>query len=122
VGLCGLVPSIHEGRVQAWDPPATIERRLQRDAIFEIETTIADQSAVSAISALPGVRNVMNRASDRGSIFELVLAEERVLAAVIGLMEIRDIRLLTLTKREPTLEDVFVELVGRSRAEVEHVA
>ena len=120
--LCDRIAIINDGRVLACDSPATLKRRLQRDAIFEIETTIADQSAVSAISVLPGVRNVMNRASGRGSIFELVLAEERVLAAVIGLMEIRDVRLLTLTKREPTLEDVFVELVGRSMAEVEHVA
>ena len=33
----------------------------------------------------------------------------------------RQIGLITLTKREPTLEDVFVDLVGRSMEEVEHV-
>ena len=51
---------------------------------------------------------------------ELVLQEERVLGPVIGLLESRRIGLVTLTKREPTLEDVFVDLVGRSMEEVEH--
>ena len=34
-------------------------------------------------------------------------------------MERHRIGLLNLTKREPTLEDVFVDLVGRSMADVE---
>jgi len=31
-----------------------------------------------------------------------------------------DIHILNLQKREPTLEDVFVDLVGRSMSEVEY--
>ena len=50
-----------------------------------------------------------------------MLERGRVLGGVIGAMEARGIGLLTLTKREPTLEDVFVDLVGRSMEEVEHV-
>ena len=47
--------------------------------------------------------------------------EERVLGPVIGLLETSRIGLINLTKREPTLEDVFVDLVGRSMEEVEDV-
>jgi len=52
----------------------------------------------------------------------MILQEERVLGPVIGVLESRKIGLITLTKREPTLEDVFVDLVGRSIQEVEHVS
>jgi ABC-type uncharacterized transport system ATPase subunit len=38
---------------------------------------------------------------------------------VISAMTRENVRILTLEKHEPTLEDVFVELVGRSMAEEE---
>ena len=69
---------------------------------------------------LPGVRKATHQAIDGGSVLELVVEEERVLAAVIGLLDGRGRHLQRLSKREPTLEDVFVDLVGRSMAEVEH--
>ena len=120
--LCDRVAIINDGRVLACDSPAALKRKLQRDAIFHLETTAADPRAISTLNALPGVVKLTHRPVERGSALELVLAEERVLAAIIGVLETREIRLLNLTKREPTLEDVFVELVGRSMSEVEHVA
>ena len=50
---------------------------------------------------------------------EFILAEESVLSAVVNALTVRDVTILNLTKREPTLEDVFVTLVGRSMAEEE---
>jgi hypothetical protein len=38
---------------------------------------------------------------------------------VINTLTSADIRILNLQKREPTLEDVFVALVGASMADVE---
>jgi hypothetical protein len=38
---------------------------------------------------------------------------------VVTALTSENIRILNLQKREPTLEDVFVDLVGRSMEEVE---
>ena len=118
--LCDRVAIINDGRVLACDTPATLKRRLQRDPIFHVETTPVRETDVAELSALPGVRKLTHRATDGRSSLELVLQEERVLASVIGRLEAGGIGLLNLTKREPTLEDVFVDLVGRSMHEVEH--
>ena len=77
-------------------------------------------SDVSAFAALGGVRHVVHRARDGAATLELRLEEERALVGALGMMEARGIHLTNLTKREPTLEDVFVDLVGRSMEEVEH--
>jgi ABC-2 type transport system ATP-binding protein len=118
--LCDRVAIINGGRVLACDTPSNLKRRLQREAIFHLEATRLTPLDVAAIASLPGVEKATHRAKDDGSVVELLLKEERVLGPVIGLLESRQIGLTTLTKREPTLEDVFVALVGRSMEEVEH--
>ena len=118
--LCDRVAIINAGRVLACDTPAKLKRTLQREPIFHLETTLLDDGDLSALQQLGGVRKATHRATEGGSSVELILHEERVLGPVIGMLEIRGIRLVTLSKREPTLEDVFVDLVGRSMEEVEH--
>jgi ABC-2 type transport system ATP-binding protein len=119
--LCDRVAIINAGRVLACDSPARLKRRLQKEPIVHLETTALRDEDILAVRAVAGVRQATQRAVDGGSSIELVLQEERVLGPVIGLLESRQVGLLNLTKREPTLEDVFVDLVGRSMEEVEHV-
>ena len=118
--LCDRVAIINAGRVLACDTPAQLKRRLQREPIFHLETTPLGETDAASLAGLPGVRKATHHAKDGGSSVELILQEERVLGPVIGLLESRRIGLVTLSKREPTLEDVFVDLVGRSMEEVEH--
>ncbi len=118
--LCDRVAIINGGRVLACDTPSNLKQQLQRESIFHLEAAPLTTADVTAIAALPGVRKATHRTANGGSSVELALAEERVLGPVIGLLESRQIGLTTLTKREPTLEDVFVDLVGRSMEEVEH--
>jgi ABC-2 type transport system ATP-binding protein len=119
--LCDRVAIINAGRVLACDSPANLKRRLRQEPIVYLETTPLGDADVLALAAVAGVRKATHRAVDGGSSIELVLQEERVLGPAIGLLESRRVGLMSLTKREPTLEDVFVDLVGRSMEEVEHV-
>jgi ABC-2 type transport system ATP-binding protein len=119
--LCDRVAIVNGGRVLACDTPAALKRRLRRESIFHLETSPLNSPGAALFSSLPGVRKVTHAESDGRAMLELILAEEQVLSSVIAVMAANQISLLNLTKREPTLEDVFVELVGRSMAEVEHV-
>jgi ABC-2 type transport system ATP-binding protein len=114
------VAIINAGRVLACDTPSALKRRLQREPIFHLDTRPLDDADLAALGTLCGVRKATHRVKDGGSSLELILEEERVLGPVISLLEGRQIGLVNLTKREPTLEDVFVDLVGRSMEEVEH--
>ena len=118
--LCDRVAIINAGRVLACDTPSNLKRRLRREPIFHIETTPIAEDAVCALEAMAGVVTATHRPLGGKSSIELVVREERVLGPVIGLFESRGIGLVNLTKHEPTLEDVFVALVGRSMDEVDH--
>ena len=117
--LCDRVAIINQGRVLACDTPATLKHRLQGEAIFRLEVSPLNGLGVERFEALPGVRKVVHRPQDGFSVLEFILAQDDVLGAVVNTMTSANMHILNLQKREPTLEDVFVDLVGRSMEEVE---
>lgn len=119
--LCDRVAIINKGQVLACDSPANLKRRLQQDAIFRIETSPLNGTPVHRFQEIPGVRKFTCLSADGYAIIEMILEEENVLSAVVALLTSENLRILNLQKREPTLEDVFIDLVGRSMAEVESV-
>jgi len=119
--LCDRVAIINAGRVLACDTPANLKRGLQREAIFHLDVSPLRNGAEGAIQQLPGVRQAVHTAADGQSALELILDADDALGGVIAALTAHDAHLLNLQKREPTLEDVFVELVGHSMAEAEKV-
>ncbi|OGO31067.1 MAG: ABC transporter, partial [Chloroflexi bacterium RBG_16_54_11] len=113
--LCDRVAIINQGRVLACDSPSNLKHDLQQDAIFHLEVSSFNGSLDAVkFEALPGVCNVVHRPQDGFEALELILEEEQALAGVVNLLNSANVRLLNLQKNEPTLEDVFVQLVGRS--------
>jgi ABC-2 type transport system ATP-binding protein len=118
--LCDRVAIINQGRVLACDTPASLKHRLQQDAIFQLEVSPLNGLGIETLETLPGVKKVSRHDFDGGSRLEFILAEEPAVGSVVNTLTEKNVRILNLQKREPTLEDVFVELVGRSMADVEH--
>ena len=117
--LCDRVAIINQGRVLACDTPATLKSRLQKEALFRMEVSPLNGTSVGTFEMLPGVRKVTHRSLDGYAVLELILEKDDALGSVVNLMTSSNIHILNLQKREPTLEDVFVDLVGRSMEEVE---
>jgi ABC-2 type transport system ATP-binding protein len=117
--LCDRVAIINQGRVLACDTPAKLKYNLQSDAIFRLEVSSLNGVGVQSLEALPGVKQLIHKEQDDRDVLEFILTEEPVLGAVINALTADDIQILNFQKREPTLEDVFVNLVGSSMAEIE---
>lgn len=117
--LCDRVAIINQGRLLACDSPANLKRRLQNEAIYRIEVSSFDSLGVKKFEDLPGVQQVIHYPQDGFAVLELILAEDDVLGPVVNTLTAQSIHILNLQKREPTLEDVFVELVGRRMEDVE---
>lgn len=117
--LCDRVAIINKGQVLACDTPANLKRKLQRDAIFEVETSPLNGWSPSKLEEQAEVRKAASTQIEGGAKLELILAEESALANVINVLTQKNIKVMRLTKREPTLEDVFMELVGTRMEDVE---
>ena len=119
--LCDRVAIINKGKVLACDTPANLKRQLQSEVIFNIEIGKLDGVGLEVFRSLPGVTQVNHTARDGSSMLEFVVKADSVLSTVIGALTDHNLPVMHLQKREPTLEDVFVSLVGTSMADVEKV-
>ena len=117
--LCDRVAIINKGRVLACDTPANLKRDLQRDAIFEIETSPLNGLTNQMLADQPEVKKAALTEMERGAKLELVLVDESALATVINILTQKNIKVMRFTKREPTLEDVFMDRVGQRMEDVE---
>ena len=117
--LCDRVAIINAGRVLACDSPSNLKRQLQQDAIYRLEVSPLNGLGHEAFEQLKGVNKALHQAEDGFSVLELMLAEDDALGSVVNMLTSKEVHILNLQKREPTLEDVFVTLVGKSMMEVE---
>jgi ABC-2 type transport system ATP-binding protein len=120
--LCDRVAIVDRGRILALGTPAELKRRVQQESLFRIEVDDLPGGAAS-LAHIPGVLSATLGAAGPagaadGTIVSLALADDGALAGVVAALADAGARLRGLAKSEPTLEDVFVELVGRGLDEV----
>ncbi len=120
--LCDRVAIVNKGHVLACDTPANLKRNLQRDAIFEIETSPLNGLKHSMLAEQAQVKKAALTEIEGGAKLELILTEESALAGVINTLTQKNIKVKRLSKNEPTLEDVFMDLVGQRMEDVEEGA
>ena len=117
--LCERIAIVDHGRILAIGTPAELKRRVQRESIFRLELDRLD-GGVGALARLPGVvrrsagRRRRRASAERQTVaINLVLEDDAALGGVVGALGGLGSHILGLRKSEPSLEDVFVELVGR---------
>jgi ABC-2 type transport system ATP-binding protein len=117
--LCDRLAIIDSGKLLALDTPANLKARLQREAIFHLKVApLGDKPAREAqLEAVPGVKQVTIGQQNGHTNLDVILEAEDALSGVLSHLSGRGSSLISLEKREPTLEDVFVQLVGRSLTE-----
>jgi ABC-2 type transport system ATP-binding protein len=118
--LCDRVAIINRGRVLACDTPTNLKHQLQQESVFHLQVSPFNGKISSArLEDVPGVIETTHLPKDGFDSVELILAEESVLGSVVSAFTSADVQIRSLEKCTPSLEDVFVKLVGQSMAEVE---
>ncbi|HLO35991.1 MAG TPA: ABC transporter ATP-binding protein [Candidatus Deferrimicrobium sp.] len=118
--LCDRIAIVDHGRILALGTPDELKRRVQRESVFRLELDRLD-GGVGSLRRLPGVVSAAQAAGDHADgkggrqtvEVNLALVDDAALGGVVGALGGLGARILALRKSEPSLEDVFVELVGR---------
>jgi ABC-2 type transport system ATP-binding protein len=126
--LCERIAIVDHGRILALGTPEELKRLVQRESVFRIELDRLE-GGPGALRRLPGVVSAAVAADgaegrgDRQTIeINLALKDDGALGDVVGALGGLGSRILALRKSEPSLEDVFVELVGRGFDEEDEAA
>jgi ABC-2 type transport system ATP-binding protein len=126
--LCERIAIVDHGRILALGTPEELKRRVQRESVFRIELDRLE-GGLGALRRLPGVVSATVAAHeadgrrDRQTIeINLALRDDGALGDVVGALGGLGSRILALRKSEPSLEDVFIELVGRGFDEEDEAA
>jgi ABC-2 type transport system ATP-binding protein len=114
--LCERIAIVDHGRILAIGTPDELKRRVQRESIFRLELDHLD-GGVAQLARLPGVESAALAADTDAEAqrvaVNLILTDDAALGGVVTALGGTGAQILALRKSEPTLEDVFVELVGR---------
>ncbi len=109
--LCDRLAIIDQGKVLACDTPGNLKKRVQEYPIFELSLA-PGSGGWAKLGELPGVHQSTAVEKPESVEVKVALFEEPAIGAVVQTLATSGARILSLKKVEPTLEDVFIELVG----------
>jgi ABC-2 type transport system ATP-binding protein len=112
--LCDRLAIIDQGLVLACDSPSNLKKSLQREALFHIETNLM-LNDLDKFNQIPGVKSfAFEHKSHLGrTLLKFILDDDSVISDVSQALSQNGSKIISLSKMEPTLEDVFISLVGK---------
>jgi ABC-2 type transport system ATP-binding protein len=113
--MCDRVAIIDRGKIIACAPPHELKKLVQDDVVFTLRVKASPADSFDFMRKAKGVRTFSASKSIDGATadLKLILDSESVIADLMSELASRKVELISLSKATPTLEDVFVKLVGR---------
>ncbi len=111
--LCDRIAIIDHGRILACDTPDRLKRMVKQDVTLKVETDPLKETEV--FRRIGGVKNfaVAGDASMGQMTVTFILEDDAPIADIMSEIIRQGGRVHSLRKAEPTLEEVFISLVGR---------
>jgi ABC-2 type transport system ATP-binding protein len=111
--LCDRIAIIDQGKILATDTPRGLRDLVSADRRVVIE--LDPGAPIDALASAPGVRVLRTTPpSERGTIsVHLAVAEGRAMRHVLDSLLVEGFTVHNLSTHDPSLEDVFVAIVGR---------
>jgi ABC-2 type transport system ATP-binding protein len=117
--VCNRVAIIDKGKILVCETPENLKRNYGRPA-YVMEMSPAPPS-LDIFTAIPHVRGVTSTFDEERAVatVKVVVEDEDVINDINKILTEAKIKLLSSWRQEPTLEEVFVTLVGRGFTERE---
>ncbi len=109
--LCGRVAVINKGRIVAEGTPGSLKAGVRDRTVIEVVAFNVSEASLEAVRSLDGVDSLAVEAEDQMQVLSVQSA--RGVALIQPLLgTLSDAQVTSVTAREPTLEDAYVQLVS----------
>jgi ABC-2 type transport system ATP-binding protein len=111
--LCDRIAIIDGGRILACDTPENLKKLVKMNRTFQLEVTpLKDKSNFGSIPGVESFTFQDDAEKDRTSL-KFLLTDETAVSDIVSDVLKKGSKILSLQKTEPTLEDVFIKMVGK---------
>jgi ABC-2 type transport system ATP-binding protein len=121
--MCDRVAIINNGKILACDSPTALKENLKATPIAKIDVS-SIQADFSFIQKMRGVVGCSETRSIQTGVTSLkVMAQnEKVFSDIMSKLNEEKLKVLSINETEPTLEDVYIRLVGKGFEQAEEKA
>ena len=111
--LCDRIAIIDDGKILACDAPDTLKKIVKTSTMLKIDVTLLNNKSV--LDKIPGVEKFTYTDDPASNLTSLkfVLQDESAVSDIVSEIVHSGAKILALRKTEPTLEDVFIKMVGK---------
>lgn len=114
--LCDRIAIIDQGRILACDTPDRLKRLIRTDVTLKVEMDPLKDT--NAFNSIQGIRNfAVSGDAKTHATGTFILEDDGPIADIMSEVLRQGSRVHSLQKAEPTLEEVFISLVGRGLTE-----
>ena len=111
--LCDRIAIIDEGKILACNTPANLKKMVRMNKTFTLDvTTLADKSVLGTVKGVDKFTYV-DDAEKNLTHLKFVLTDESAISDIVSDVLKNGSKIVSLQKTEPTLEDVFIKMVGK---------
>jgi ABC-2 type transport system ATP-binding protein len=117
--MCDRVAIIDRGKVLACDSPYTLKEKLKENQIMKIEISSVrtDFGFMEKMADVVGYTQTRNIQTDTTTLKVMTRNDSALSNILAKVEEDQKLKILSMNKAEPTLEDVYISLVGRGFGE-----
>ncbi len=116
--ICTKIGILKQGRIVAYDAPDALIAKIKKDEQIDVVVEDITQAQIEKIRTLQGVLSVTEKveqdlmAGQKELHVELQTVDQ--LPTIFDFLFEQKVKLVNFKREEPTLEDAFIELTGRS--------
>jgi ABC-2 type transport system ATP-binding protein len=118
--MCDRVAIIDRGKILVCDSPLRLKENLRANVIMKVEVSSvqADFGFMEKLVGVVGYSQTRSIQTDTTTL-KVMVRDETVFSKIMSQLEEQKLKILSANKAEPTLEDVYISLVGRGLEEAE---
>jgi ABC-2 type transport system ATP-binding protein len=111
--LCNRIAIIDEGKILACNTPENLKKMVRMNKTLTLDVTLlADKSVLGAVKGVDKFTYV-DDAEKNLTHLKFVLTDESAVSDIVSDVLGNGSKIVSLQKTEPTLEDVFIKMVGK---------